>query len=74
MDPLLFLQRPVVVTCSDETQISLSAQVNLLRLEMQQPDAQVLLEHLVLVSVCEDVGTNPGWLADIMRLCRGDVR
>lgn len=62
------------MTCSDETQISLSAQVNLLHLEMQQLDSQALLEHLVLVSVCENVQTNPRWLADIGRLCRGDVR
>lgn len=62
------------MTCSDETQISLTAQVYLLRLEMQQPDSQALLEHLVLVSVCENVRTNPKWLADIVRFCRGDVR
>ena len=62
------------MTCSDESQISLSAQVDLLRLEMQQADSQTLLEHLVLVSVSEDVGTDPGWLADIVRLCCGDVR
>ena len=63
-----------MVTCNDETQISLSAQVNLLRLQMQQPEPNVLLEHLVLVSICENVGTNPSWLAEMVRLCRGDVR
>ena len=73
-DFLSDLQRPVIVTCSDETQISLSAQVDLLRLEMQHSEAQVLLEHLILVSVCEKVGTNPAWLADLLRLCRNDLR
>ena len=73
-DCVSVLQRPVVVTCSHEAHISLSAQVILLRLEMQRPTSQVLLEHLVLVSVCENVGTNPGWLAEIVHLCRGDLR
>ena len=62
------------MTCSDESQISLSSQVNLLRLKMQQPGPRELLEHLVLVSVCENVRTNLSWLADIVRLCGGDVR
>lgn len=68
------LQRPVVVTCSDEAQLSLSAQVDILRLEMQRPSRQDLLEHLVLVSVCENVCTSLAWLGNILRLCCGDLR
>ncbi|KAL3150998.1 hypothetical protein ABBQ38_012871 [Trebouxia sp. C0009 RCD-2024] len=67
-------KRPVVVTCNDETHLSLSAQVDILRLEMQRPSTQDLLEHLVLVSVCENVCTSLAWLSNILRLCCGDLR
>lgn len=71
---LALLQRPVIVTCSDPAGINLSSHINLLRLEMQHPTTEILLEQLVLVSVCEGMCTSPTWLKHIIRLSQNDLR
>ena len=71
---MLSLQRPVVVTCRDESGISLSSHLNLLRLSMQHSSPAVLLEQLILVSVCEGVQTSLAWLQQLAKMSRNDLR
>ena len=62
------------MTCNDASGLSLSSQVDLLCLTLQRPSRDKLLEHLVLVAVCEGLHTSLAWLAQIADACHNDVR
>lgn len=68
----IVLQRPIVLTCNNPTQLASLDAVQHFRL--QRPSAEALLDQLVLVAAHQGIPTTVQRLADISHSCNYDIR
>ena len=62
------------MTCNSAERLSLAPYVNPQQLLLRRPSATTVLEHLVLVAVCEGLHTDVASLLQLTELCQNDVR
>lgn len=62
------------MTCNSAEQLSLTPCISPVQLTLQRPSTRSVLEHLVLVAVCEGLHTDVASLLHLAELCQNDVR
>lgn len=69
---MLLLQRPIILSCNDASQLSFLDAVQHFRLQRPSPDA--LLDQLVLIAAHQNIPTTVQRLAAIAESCHHDIR